>query len=711
MNRSLQNVSKLAMIVLFSLSLIKLSSQPYQYLSPIPGSDKNTTRQSIAFRTGKLIDAGSLKDDLIHINGSLSGRVFGKIKLAADQKTVIFQGFQDFWPGERIRVTIHQGFKHQDGTNVPGFDFDFVISKSDPIRNFQDHMDWDFKQEGAYVAESQATDIDTQNFKSLFSLPVDFPPFEVTVDNNPADGNYFLFSLTQNPAYTFYMMILDRHGVPVFYRRHSNRGNDLKLQANGYLTYFDFLTTKWTELDSSYQFRRLYEPGNGYIADAHELIVNENGDYWLLIYDSQPVDMSQIVEGGNPNATVVGLVVQHCDAQGNVLFQWRSWDQMEITDCDTSWVDLTAAHIDYVHGNAITFDDFGNVVISSRKMHEITKIDPQTGNIIWRWGGKQNMFELVGDDRWFSAQHSITYQGSNIYTMFDNGFRLEPEYSRGLMFELDEQNMTATLLQTYENDPYVYAWAMGHMQVLPNDNVVLGWATNPTNHVLTEYHPDGSKAFEIICIDSSLISYRVFKFDWKHNVFDILKDTIEFGEVDIQTGQLTSTFVLRNQHSQPVIINDVVMNEPAFSIISSIPFTIPAFSEVEVEIAFNPLNEGLYEDVVYLGNRTATEYIGNSIVVRGNGIFTHLAEQIADEKLLVYPNPACRNDPINVKLSSGERIQSLVITDIWGRQLLSISPNQSGSIQIPVDNLKSGYYLIHVNSNGLRMSHYLIIQQ
>jgi len=169
--------------------------------------------------------------------------------------------------------------------------------------------------------------------------------------------------------------------------------------------------------------------------------------------------------------------------------------------------------------------------------------------------------------------------------------------------------------------------------------------------------------------------------------------------------------VLRNQHSQPVIINDVVMNEPAFSIISSIPFTIPAFSEVEVEIAFNPLNEGLYEDVVYLGNRTATEYIGNSIVVRGNGIFIHLAEQIADEKLLVYPNPACRNDPINVKLSSGERIQRLVIRDIWGRQLLSISPNQSGSIQIPVDNLKSGYYLIHVNSNGLRMSHYLIIQQ
>ncbi len=104
MNRSLQNVSKLAMIVLFSLSLIKLSSQPYQYLSPIPGSDKNTTRQSIAFRTGKLIDAGSLKDDLIHINGSLSGRVFGKIKLAADQKTVIFQGFQDFWPAKELEL-------------------------------------------------------------------------------------------------------------------------------------------------------------------------------------------------------------------------------------------------------------------------------------------------------------------------------------------------------------------------------------------------------------------------------------------------------------------------------------------------------------------------------------------------------------------------------------------------------------------------------
>ncbi|GIT32243.1 MAG: hypothetical protein Ct9H300mP2_3220 [Candidatus Neomarinimicrobiota bacterium] len=50
-------------------------------------------------------------------------------------------------------------------------------------------------------------------------------------------------------------------------------------------------------------------------------------------------------------------------------------------------MDLTAQVIDYVHANAIELDNDGNILLSCRHMDEITKINHQTGEIIWRLGG------------------------------------------------------------------------------------------------------------------------------------------------------------------------------------------------------------------------------------------------------------------------------------------------------------------------------------
>src|SRR2546422_8452549 len=50
-----------------------------------------------------------------------------------------------------------------------------------------------------------------------------------------------------------------------------------------------------------------------------------------------------------------------------------------------------------VHGNSIELDSDGNLLLSSRHMSEITKIDRQTGDIIWRMGlnSKHNDFTFL----------------------------------------------------------------------------------------------------------------------------------------------------------------------------------------------------------------------------------------------------------------------------------------------------------------------------
>src|SRR5204863_4868205 len=136
-----------------------------------------------------------------------------------------------------------------------------------------------------------------------------------------------------------------------------------------------------------------------------------------LSYDPEPVDMSKIVPGGDPNAIVTGLIVQEVDNDGAVYFQWRSWDHFQITDATHE--DLTAHNIDYVHGNAIEYDNDGNLLISSRHMDEITKIDISNGDIIWRMGGRNNQFTFIGDPTGFSHQHAIRRIANGHVTLFD----------------------------------------------------------------------------------------------------------------------------------------------------------------------------------------------------------------------------------------------------------------------------------------------------
>jgi len=98
------------------------------------------------------------------------------------------------------------------------------------------------------------------------------------------------------------------------------------------------------------------------------------------------------------------LVIQEVDTYGTVYFQWRSWDHFLITDA-TDDINLLAANIDYVHGNAFEFDLDGNLLISSRHLDEITKINYETGDVIYRFGllSKNNEFIINNDPIGFSG--------------------------------------------------------------------------------------------------------------------------------------------------------------------------------------------------------------------------------------------------------------------------------------------------------------------
>ena len=331
------------------------------------------------------------------------------------------------------------------------------------------------------------------------------PALTVEISNNPTSGLLFT-NTSQNILNPPHLLIADENGNPFFSRPEPNGVVDFKRQPNGVMTYYSRSRQKFLSMDNNFNITDSFYCGNGYTTNIHDMQLLSNGNYLLTSYDPQPVDMSLIVPGGNPNAIVTAFIIQELDPDRNVVFQWRSWDHFQITDA--VYLNLTDSLIDYVHGNAVEPDDDGNILISCRHMNEITKISRATGDIIWRLGGLNNEFTILNDSVEFTYQHDIRRIANGNITMYDNGNFHSPNFSRAVEYQLDETNKIATLVWQYINDPVIYGNATGSAQRLSNGNTLICWGASPIG-TFSEVTPAGDIALQLT-FEPGIRSYRGF---------------------------------------------------------------------------------------------------------------------------------------------------------------------------------------------------------
>jgi len=511
--------------VLLFLSL--QSNAQFTYINPMPGSKLHNAETGIILKTGKLLDATSLHSDLITVSGSLSGTHEVKIKLAGDNKTILIQPLTAFSGGEKVTVVVKNGLRNRDGSLVNGISF-----------NFETHPIWTPEQRQQINKARRQERIDEyglNNYESMFEhqsqgksplLVCNFlPPF--TIASTPGayvDEPVFYRNFRSFNALCFTSTIISSSGDSIYSDQDDDAGTDFKINDNGYITYYNTLDSTFHMLDSSYNLVKTLAMGNGYNADEHECRVYPDGTTLLLCYDTEIMDMTAY--GGQPNASVTGLVVQELDGDGNVIFEWSSWDHFLITDTDDN-INLTLGTVDLVHGNSLDLDYDGNLLLSSRHLDEITKIDLSTGDIIWRMGGKNNQFSFVNDSASaplpFSFQHHFRRLSNGHYTMFDNGNHQSPEVSIAKEWSIDETNKIATLVWSYQhpqvNGNYVMGLAMGSVEVLPNGNRFIDWGLRKNLTAggipnFTEVDSLGNIVWEFWFKDSTYVSYRAFKRPW-----------------------------------------------------------------------------------------------------------------------------------------------------------------------------------------------------
>jgi hypothetical protein len=123
-------------------------------------------------------------------------------------------------------------------------------------------------------------------------------------------------------------------------------------------------------------------------------------------------------------------------------------------------------------------------------------------------------------------QHDARRQEDGTITIFDNGAapRVHEE-SRGITVELDDDDMTASLVRVHTSPDELLATSQGNMQVLPNGNVFIGWGS--AAHI-SEFSPDGRLLFDAH-LPPRDDSYRAFRFPWSAHPTDDPAVAVERG--------------------------------------------------------------------------------------------------------------------------------------------------------------------------------------
>jgi Arylsulfotransferase (ASST) len=313
-------------------------------------------------------------------------------------------------------------------------------------------------------------------------------------------------------------LLVDDAGNPVWIHPVTHASANLRVQTwkgqqvltwwqGEIATYGVGLSGEYVIVDSSYRQLLTVQAQKGFPADLHEFIISEAGIAFYTAYRTYTTDLSSV--GGPTSGRALDATIQGVDlGSGALVFDWSSADHISFSESYQTY--SSDAPFDPVHLNSVDFTSDGKLLISARNTWTVYKVDPNSGEIIWRLGGKRSDFAL-GPGARFAWQHDARTHADGTISLFDDeGDPPEAKQSRGLVLDVDETRRTATMkAQYFHPDGSLLAGSQGSVQVLPGGNVLIGWGAEP---YYSELQADGTLVLNGEMLAGT--SYRAFRFDW-----------------------------------------------------------------------------------------------------------------------------------------------------------------------------------------------------
>jgi hypothetical protein len=262
---------------------------------------------------------------------------------------------------------------------------------------------------------------------------------------------------------------------------------------------------------------------------THDVERLPNGDTAVICPTERTIDVN-----GTPTE-YVGSTIVVLDQDFQVSWAWDAFDRLDVRrapvlgevlqpggaeQMNASTPVLPA--VDWLHVNAVSWSpEDGNLVVSMRHQDWVVKVDYRNGagdgHVVWRLGqGGDFTVNSADPQPWFSHQHDAHYIDDHTLILFDNGNTRRASdstaHSRGQVWTLDEQTMTATLV--VNADLGGYSGALGAAERLSNGDYSFTLGTNgpvpparPPAHTV-EVRPDGTKVYDLA---ANTPEYRTFR--------------------------------------------------------------------------------------------------------------------------------------------------------------------------------------------------------
>jgi Arylsulfotransferase (ASST) len=466
-------------------------------VSPLPGSRDASPRTQVSF-------LGVPVNDLIVVGvaGSRSGLHPGRLEGYSQGDGASFVPARPFVEGER--VTVHAKAR-VGGVWRPLLDV-FAVARPDAISSTPERV------HPGSPSEQQ----------SFVSRPDLHPPTVTVTASSPAVAAGDVFIAPYGGPGQPGPMILDPAGGLVWFKplpRYTSAtnfhvqeylGRPVLTWWQGDISVHGFGTGEDVIADSAYEEIGHVRAGNGHLADLHEFQLTPQGTALITSYFPVLCNLSSV--GGSSYAGLTDGVFQEIDVRtGLVMYEWTSLDHVPLRDSYSSpRRSSTATPYDFFHINSLSFDRDGSLLISARNTWTVYDLDPATGLVRWRLGGKRPSFAGTPETR-TAWQHDPQEQADGSISLFDNGSSptVHPQ-SRGIVVRLDPQTGTVALALQLTHTPALVAESQGNIQALPNGDWFIGWGQEP---FFSELGPTGQQLFAAN-LPAREQSYRSFRQPW-----------------------------------------------------------------------------------------------------------------------------------------------------------------------------------------------------
>ncbi len=466
-------------------------------VSPLPGSRDASPATQISFLG---ISVRNLT--VQSVAGSLSGPHSGHLAAYSQGDGASWLPARPFIEGERVTVRARARVA---GRWQPIADV-FAIAKADELSSTHERI-------------HPGTSAEEQHFASRPDL---HPPTVTVTVNSPGQAGGDIFVAPYTGPGQAGPMILDPAGAMLWFkplpsgtfatnlRVQEYAGKQVLTWWQGDVTIHGFGVGEDVIYSSAYTEAGRVRGGNGHRPDLHDFFLAPNGAALVTSYFPVLCDLSAY--GGSSSAALTDGVMQEIDVRtGLVMYEWTSLDHVGIPESYASPKRSNPSFpYDFFHINSIAVDRDGSLLISARNTWTVYDLNPATGQIRWRLGGKHSSFGGASSTR-TAWQHDPQELPDGSISIFDNGSSptVHPQ-SRVIVLSLNPQTGTATLDAQLTHTPGLVVESQGNAQALANGDWFVGWGQEP---FFSELSPSGQELFDAH-FPPHTQSYRSFRTPW-----------------------------------------------------------------------------------------------------------------------------------------------------------------------------------------------------